>query len=475
MGVIEQGIAITPPMGWRSWNAFSLDISEGRILQQLSALRQPGPGQSASLLILGYDEVAVDDGWQACGAGVGGSFHDVDGHPLVNKTRFPDIKAMVTAARAQGVKMGWYHNNCWCNESGAFPRGHPAQDVKQVVDAGFAGLKIDGCGPAHNLSEWARYIQSAGTPIVVENCADNGATVEWKPALPQDVASNDCGGFHFYRISRGVGPLDGPSFFSAMWNLQTMLPFLDKKNPLSRPGCWAYPDMLQVGNMVSFEESRTHFGAWCVTSSPLILGFDLANASLRDAVYPIVGNRMAIRVNQEYAGHPGALAAQSGASFAARARWGPARLNHSMDVELPEWQVWAKPQAEGAVAVLFINLADRAQTVSVQAVNLGISDAKAYHVIDIWAQAIAHANWKESHWSFENVAPHASVFLRFEVSQSSLGPRTWTYVVVCTALLALAVGACVWQNIATPHARIESSESSGEEGDDSTHSGALLS
>ena len=32
-----------------------------------------------------------------------------------------------------------------------------------------------------------------------------------------------------------------------------------------RPGCWAYPDMLEVGNFVgpnSYNESRTHFGAW---------------------------------------------------------------------------------------------------------------------------------------------------------------------------------------------------------------------
>ncbi len=30
--------------------------------------------------------------------------------------------------------------------------------------------------------------------------------------------------------------------------------------------------MLEVGNMPSYAEDEAHFGLWCVTSSPLILG-----------------------------------------------------------------------------------------------------------------------------------------------------------------------------------------------------------
>lgn len=32
------------------------------------------------------------------------------------------------------------------------------------------------------------------------------------------------------------------------------------------PGCWSYPDMLEVGNMKSFKEDRSHFGAWVIIS-----------------------------------------------------------------------------------------------------------------------------------------------------------------------------------------------------------------
>ena len=40
-------------------------------------------------------------------------------------------------------------------------------------------------------------------------------------------------------------------------------------------------DMLEVGRLRNFSESRTHFGAWAVMSSPLILSFDLRVDSVR--------------------------------------------------------------------------------------------------------------------------------------------------------------------------------------------------
>jgi alpha-galactosidase len=59
--------------------------------------------------------------------------------------------------------------------------------------------------------------------------------------------------------------------------------------------------VLQVGNLPTVEQNRAHFGAWCVISAPLYLGFDLRNRSLVDAMMPIIGNAEAIAVNQQYA------------------------------------------------------------------------------------------------------------------------------------------------------------------------------
>jgi hypothetical protein len=90
--------------------------------------------------------------------------------------------------------------------------------------------------------------------------------------------------------------------------------------------------MLEVGNMATFEEDRAHFvsqcsfhllptrssfyiplplpstqGAWCIISSPLVLGYDVTDASITEKIWPIISNRKAVQVNQRYAGHPGRL------------------------------------------------------------------------------------------------------------------------------------------------------------------------
>mmetsp|Transcript_64748 Transcript_64748/g.146065 ORF Transcript_64748/g.146065 Transcript_64748/m.146065 type:complete len:212 (-) Transcript_64748:281-916(-) len=88
--------------------------------------------------------------------------------------------------------------------------------------------------------------------------------------------------------------------------------------PLPRPRlCRAYPDMLEVGCRhgpggskdpgLSLAETRSHFGAWCIVSSPLILSHDvnLADDQLADQVWSVIANPDAIRVNQAWAGHAG--------------------------------------------------------------------------------------------------------------------------------------------------------------------------
>lgn len=77
--------------------------------------------------------------------------------------------------------------------------------------------------------------------------------------------------------------------------------FLNDSHPLSWRGCLAYPDMLEVANLASAEEDRSHFHAWCIISSPLILGYAMGNDSLTEKVWGIISNREAIAVNQQFA------------------------------------------------------------------------------------------------------------------------------------------------------------------------------
>jgi hypothetical protein len=58
---------------------------------------------------------------------------------------------------------------------------------------------------------------------------------------------------------------------------------------------------------LSFVEARTHFGAWCIVSSPLILSHDTNNDTISDEIWPIISNTEAIAVNQAWAGESGNL------------------------------------------------------------------------------------------------------------------------------------------------------------------------
>ena len=100
---------------------------------------------------------------------------------------------------------------------------------------------------------------------------------------------------------------------SWLHNLQTTIAFQDPSTPLSRPGCWAYPDMLEAGRIMGKDGkldlpwNRAHFGAWCVVSAPLILGMDITQHAAVSAIVDVITNAEAIAVNQAWAGHPGGL------------------------------------------------------------------------------------------------------------------------------------------------------------------------
>lgn len=104
------------------------------------------------------------------GTGVNDSFHDAAGRPLINLTRFPDMKAMNTEAHGKGVAMGWYQNNCGCNEAAQFGSigGHVRQDAEATAELLFDSIKVDGCGPSQNISEWTEELNATGRPILLE-------------------------------------------------------------------------------------------------------------------------------------------------------------------------------------------------------------------------------------------------------------------------------------------------------------------
>ena len=376
----------TPALGWRSWNAFKSDINQSIIEAQIDAL------VSSGLVAAGYVEIGIDEGWEGCGRGVNGSYHDKDGTPLVDLDRFPDMAALVKKAGAKGVGVGIYMNGCepCAKAERDLSFRTPVQDIAFTAAHGFTGLKVDGCGPNHPIAGYTAEIAKRGLNITVENCADNAPAV-WTAATPADVTGAACT-FDLYRVSSDIAP----QFYSTVWNLQHVVPFNRLADPLSRPGCFAYPDMSQVARLASVAEDQAHFAAWSIVSSPQVLGFDLTDTAALARAMPIVANDKALRVNQEWAGDPGRLIRNSTTTFAAGvahgAGGGPgckvgAKPSwECTQEELPTWQLWAKGLLGGETAILVLNIADaplKAGSVSVATseVGFGADSGTSY---DVW-------------------------------------------------------------------------------------------
>jgi alpha-galactosidase len=374
-----------PPMGWRSWNWFACDVNQTIMEQQAAAMAAVPSWASKSLLQLGYSHIGLDDCWQSC-TGPKGSFHDLTtGDPIVNTTAFPSLAAMVSHAAALGLQSGFYGDNCRCHV-GERQVGvtHYAEDVALTLEAGFAGTKIDSCGNQRDMTKYAELFAAANRTILVESCGNGPAGTEPKRDLPPQAAYlemlEDTCPWSLYRVSVDLGP----TFLSTVYNVNRGLPFLKRGPgtvPLSRPGCWMYPDMMMVGvtkmrqdpreppmpvvdpNPMTPTEWRTHFAMWAVTSSPLILGFDLTNDTMLRAAWPIIANEEALAVSQSWSGHPGFLVANSSSGILGgripaqnfKVAWGRAGT-HYTNASLPSWQVWAKPLKDNGMAVLVVRV-----------------------------------------------------------------------------------------------------------------------
>lgn len=302
------GEAMTPPMGWRSWNAFHANINQDTFVAAIDALTAKnrtvrGRAGSVSLCDLGYCSCGIDEGWEGCGQGINGTQHDAQGNPVINKDRFPDMASLVKYGHSKGLVMGWYENGCACGEHKEVEMNYEG-DIKNLFSFGFDGVKLDGCGAQRNLTLYAELMKETGKSYLIENCHWGRCTSEDDSSCP----TADWCPFNWYRTSGDIN--SGTT--SWLENLQTTTRFQDFDAPLSRPGCWAYPDMLEVGRVdapttESFGSwNRAHFGAWCIVSAPLILGLELTDDKL-EPILDVIGNQEAIAVNQQWAGHPGML------------------------------------------------------------------------------------------------------------------------------------------------------------------------
>ena len=240
----------------------------------------------------------------------------------------------------------------------------------------------------YDLDLWAGLLNATGKPYLIENC-------HWGDTLPNATWCP----WSYYRSSGDIRA----NYGSIVGNLQTVVPLAQKN--LSYSGCWAFPDALEVGvyngpggpggdSGLSYAEARSHFAAWCIVSSPLVLGIDMTNQTAMDSVWDILTNTEAIAVNQAYFGSSGGLYNQSGATLrlpiagvgAARS---PAHRTPAA-VDVAAVQLFAKPLSATSVAVLGMNHGAAATPISftfAQVPGLPYTAGASVKVRDIFAHA----------------------------------------------------------------------------------------
>jgi len=369
-GVGGATIALTPPMGWNSWNKFQGNVTDALIRQTADAMVDSG------MAAVGYQYVVIDDTWQSSRAD--------DGTIVSDATRFPDMKALADYVHSKGLKFGLYSDR-GTKTCGGHPGsfGFEQRDAATYAAWGVDYLKYDNCNPSPasqgvdtDFRAMETALRGTGRDIVFSVCA--WWFYGWQTQIGQlrrtTTDIEDTWSSMSAILNRNGGDttrygscLTCPGGVPGMCVVCTpTLPEAAYPAPgiaaYAGPGHWNDPDMLEVGNGgMSATEYRTHFSMWAMMAAPLIAGNDLRNMT-PDTV-EILTNAEVIAIDQDPLGVQGT----------------PISTSTTLEV-------WSKRLAQPSTyAVALLNRTDAAADMTVTWEQLGLASANAT-VRDLWAK-----------------------------------------------------------------------------------------
>lgn len=334
---LNNGLGLTPQMGWNSWNFFACNINETVIRSTADTLISSG------LAKVGYDFVNIDDCWA--------DHRDSDGNVVADAKTFPSgIKALADYVHSLGLKFGIYSDagNLTCaGRPGSL--GYEKNDANTYASWGVDYLKYDNCYD-NNIPPEKRYpimrdaLNATGRPILFSMCewgVNDPAT--WAPSVGNSW--------------RTTGDI------SDNWDsMISRIDYNDHWAGYAGPGAWNDPDMLEVGNGgMTTAEYRTHFSLWCISKSPLLIGCDITKMS--QDTFNILTNTELIAVNQDSLGIQGRKILSTG--------------NTGIDV-------WGVPVADGSTIAVIVNRSSQAATYTVDLRVFGIGSGPVL-ARDLWA------------------------------------------------------------------------------------------
>lgn len=275
---LDNGLGLTPQMGWNSWNKFACDINEDVIKGTADRIIELGLNK------LGYEYVNIDDCWMLAD-------RDDNGHMIVDPVAFPSgMKALADYMHDRGLKFGLYSSagNMTCQRR-AGSMDYEEIDAKDWASWDVDYLKYDNCYNQGRSGQNERYpkmrdaLLNSGRQIFYSLC-NWGDENTWTWA--EQVGNS----------WRTTGDIDD-SWLSAQDNFLRN----DLHYQYAKPGAWNDPDMLEIGNGgMTLEQEKSHFALWAVAKSPLLLGCDLDK--ITDEQLAIISNQELIDLNQDKLG-----------------------------------------------------------------------------------------------------------------------------------------------------------------------------
>ena len=323
----DRMIALTPPMGWNSWNCWALSVSQEKVMSSAQALIDKG------LADYGYCYMNVDDGWEA-------PKRNADGTIAVNE-KFPSMKALGDWLHERGLKFGIY------SSPGDYTCGgylgsidHELQDAESYNSWGVDYLKYDWCGYGRaHAKEKDKGVASYVRPYLLMQ--------KFLREQPRDIFYSLCqyGMANVWEWGRFV---DANSWrttgdITDTWRSMYDIGFRKQAGlaPYAAPGHWNDPDMLIVGKVgwssnlrdsrLTPDEQYTHITLWTLLASNMLIGCDIAQ--MDDFTIGLLCNHEVNLVNQDILGKQAD------------------RISKEGDIE-----VWGRPLSDGSMAIGFFNV-----------------------------------------------------------------------------------------------------------------------
>ncbi len=353
------GLALTPPMGWNSWNTFQTNISEDLVKGIADSLVSSGMKDA------GYTYIVLDDGWMAM------QRDSITGNLIPDPKKFPHgIKALADYIHSKGLKFGLY--NCAGTKTCAgYPgtRGYEYQDARFYASLDIDYLKFDWCyADSINAQEaygtMSKALYAAKRPVVFSLC-------EWGSHQPWLWAAKDG---ELWRTTGDIYNCFEGQKDMGNWKANCVTHIIDLNADLRKyagPGHWNDPDMLEVGNGMKESEDRAHFSMWCMMAAPLIAGNDIRKMS--EATKQILTNKDVIAIDQDALGVQG--------------------FRYALNDDL---ETWFKPLNGGDWAVCFLNRSAEPQKINFNWKNENVNDtlssrqlnasATTYKITDLWTK-----------------------------------------------------------------------------------------